>query len=138
MIAFALHTMMSFEFAAQCMHTGWDMGEVCSPAPQKRSQRQKGQQALTKYVRYDSSSTKPGKPPQHKETEQAETMDTPSLLNAKPVRAGQSITAALSRQTRKKPSTKEGAALSAEEAAKVLATDLKQACHTGKSGHAIE
>lgn len=65
-------------------------------------------------------------------TEQAEATDPRALLNAKPVKAGQSIAAALSRQTRKKESAKIPPALSAEEAANVLAMDLRQACHTGQ------
>ena len=113
-------------------YTGWDSGEVCSPAPGKRGQPQKAQQALTKYVRYDGSRSKAGTSQQRKVTEQAEATDPRALLNAKPVKAGQSIAAALSRQTRKKESAKIPPALSAEEAANVLAMDLRQACHTGQ------
>lgn len=116
------------------VRTGWDVGEVCSPALQKHDQRQKGQQALTKYIRHDSSSSRAGKQQQHKPsvpTVHQEVPDEDSLLKVKPVKAGQSISAALSRQTRKKAAAKDAPAFTAEEAADVLAVNLRHACHTG-------
>ena len=116
------------------VRTGWDVGEVCSPALQKHDQRQKGQQALTKYIRHDSSSSRAGKQQQHKPsvpTVHQEVPDEDSLLKVKPVKAGQSISAALSRQTRKKAAAKAAPAFTAEEAGDVLAVNLRHACHTG-------
>ena len=114
--------------------TGWDVGEVCSPALEKHDQRQKGQQALTKYIRHDSSSFRAGKRQQHRpsvSTVHQEVPDEDSLLKVKPVKAAQSISAALSRQTRKKAAAKDAPAFTAEEAADVLAVNLRHACHTG-------
>ncbi len=60
-----------------------------------------------------------------------EVPDEDSLLKVKPVKAAQSISAALSRQTRKKAAAKDGQTFTAEEAADVLALNLRNACHTG-------
>ena len=82
------------------MSTGLDVGEVNSPATARVSQRKKAQQALTKYVRHDSSRT--GVQARHpKPANAADDTQSPSLLNVKPVKAGQSIAAALSRQAGK-------------------------------------
>ncbi len=107
---------------------------MCSPALQKHNQCQKGQQALTKYIRHDSGSSRAGKRQQHKPsvpTVHQEVPDEESLLKVKPVKAGQSISAALSRQTCKKAAAKSAPALTAEEAADMLAVNLRHACHTG-------
>ncbi len=120
------------------IRTGWDVGEVCSPALQKHDQRQKGQQALTKYIRHDSSSSRAGKRQQHRpsvSTVHLEVPDEDSLLKVKPVKAAQSISAALSRQTHKKAAAKAAPAFTAEEAADVLAVSLVHACHTGTDLH---
>lgn len=83
---------------------GWDAGEVSSPAAVTGSQRRKAQQAVTKYVRHDSSTRlSKAQPPQqqhqqHKPVKTADSLQSPSLLNVKPVKAEQSITTALSRQ----------------------------------------
>lgn len=114
--------------------TGWDVGEVCSPALSKHDQRQKGQQALTKYIRHDSSRSRAGKRQQHKPTMPTDHLEVPdedSLLKVKPVKAAQSISAALSRQTRKKVAAKDAPAFIAVEAADVLTVNLRHACHTG-------
>ncbi|KAA6420103.1 MAG: hypothetical protein FRX49_09952 [Trebouxia sp. A1-2] len=114
---------------------GWDVGEVCSPALSKHDQRQKGQQALTKYIRHDSSRSRAGKRQQHKPTMPTDHLEVPdedSLLKVKPVKAAQSISAALSRQTRKKVAAKDAPAFIAVEAADVLTVNLRHACHTGK------
>ncbi|KAL0035929.1 hypothetical protein WJX77_008231 [Trebouxia sp. C0004] len=113
---------------------GWDVGEVCSPAHQQHNQRQKGQQALSKYIRHDSSSSRAGKRQQHKpsaSTVHQGVSDEDSLLKVKPVKAAQSISAALMRQTRKKAAVKDAPAFTAQ-AADVLAVNLRHACHTGK------
>ena len=112
--------------------TGWDVGEVCSPALEKHDQ--KGQQALTKYIRHDSSSFRAAERQQHRpsvSTVHQEVPDEDSLHEVKPVKAAQSISAALSRQPRKKAAAKNAPAFTAEEAADVLAVNLKHACHTG-------
>lgn len=112
------------------------MGEVSSPAPQKPKQCQKGQQAVTKYIRHDSSNSRAGKAHEHKAAApavQSEASAEDSLLKAKPVKAGQSIATALLRQTRRKTSANDVLQLKAEEAASVLALDLRQAAHTGEA-----
>lgn len=112
------------------------MGEVSSPAPHKPNQCQKGQQAVTKYIRHDSSNSKAGKAHEHKAAApavQSEATAEDSLLKAKPVNAGQSIAAALLRQTRRKASANDVPALQAKEAVSVLALDLRQATHTGEA-----
>ena len=64
-----------------------------------------------------------------------EVPDEDSLLKVKPVKAAQSISAALSRQTHKKAAAKAAPAFTAEEAADVLAVSLVHACHTGTDLH---
>ena len=109
-----------------------DMGDVSSPAPHRPSQRQKaGQQALTKYVRYD------GKQP-HDSKSQAGTQQAPLqtegsdlLLHVAPVKAGQSIAAALSRQKGSKSQVRQPAQTSARQAASSTALPGKSSSQTG-------
>ena len=105
---------------------------MCSPAPAKAGQRQKAQQALTKYVRYDNH-TRASKTQLHQQkpgaSTAADSSQSPLLLNAKPVKAGQSIAAALSRQAGK--AVPRSTAASAVSRGKVVG-GLKTGWHTGQ------
>ena len=121
-------------YSLQCGMTiaGADMDDVSSPALQKPSQRQKAaQQALTRYVRYDGKQNQDGKPQAVTQKAPMQTEGSDSLLHVAPVKAGQSIAAALSRQKGKKSQAHHPAQASERQAANDAAFPGKAASQTG-------